>query len=82
MRKTVEKIHEKNSRNIKELLKSGFYSGLGWAVGATIGFAIISTILIFILQKAGGIPLVGSWIATIVDATLRQLVERSPIFPQ
>jgi hypothetical protein len=65
-----------------ELLKKGVIRGIGWAFGATIGFAIVSTILIIILRQAGGLPLVGSFIATIVDSTLEQLVQRSPIFPQ
>lgn len=56
--------------------------GAGWALGATIGFVIVSTILVFVLRQAGGLPLVGSFIASIVDATLEQLVKRTPIFPQ
>lgn len=55
---------------------------MGWAFGATIGFAIVSTVLVFVLRQAGGLPLVGSFIATIVDATIDQLINRSPIFPQ
>lgn len=65
-----------------ELLKRGVIRGMGWAFGATIGFAIVSTVLIFVLRQAGGLPLVGGFIATIVDATLDQLINRSPIFPQ
>ena len=64
------------------LLKEGVIKGIGWAFGATIGFVIVSTVLVFFLRQAGGIPLVGGWIATVVDSTLNQLVERSPIFPQ
>lgn len=68
-------------KSFGRLLKEGFIKGIGWAFGATVGFAIVSTILIFILRQAGGLPLVGSFIATIVDATLEQLVSRSPLFP-
>jgi hypothetical protein len=68
--------------NYLKLLKRGVVRGMGWAFGATIGFAIISTLLVFVLRKAGGLPLVGNFIATIVDATIDQLVNRSPIFPQ
>jgi len=78
MRKVVEKIHKISSK--RELVKRGFYSGIGWAFGATIGFAIVSTLLVIFLSKAGGVPLVGSWIARIVEATLQQLSFRSPIF--
>ena len=72
----------KKKVNYLELLKRGVVRGMGWAFGATIGFAIVSTVLVFVLRQAGGLPLVGSFIATIVDATLDQLIQRSPIFPQ
>lgn len=80
MKKIVEKIHQ--DVPIKELLKRGFFSGIGWAAGVTVGFAIISTVLIIILRQIVSIPLIGSWIATIVQVTLEQLAERSPIFLQ
>ena len=80
MREVVDKIHRTSSK--RELLKRGFYSGIGWAFGATIGFAIISTILAFLLNQIGGIPLLGGWIARVVDATLGQLSTRTPIIPR
>ena len=79
MRKVVEGIHKPMSK--LELLKRGFYSGVGWAFGATVGFVIVSTLLVYILSKAGGIPLIGGLIATIVDATMQQLSTRTPIIP-
>jgi len=80
MRKVIEKIHEPISK--RELAKRGFYSGVGWAFGATFGFALVSTILVVILRQFGGIPLIGSFFANIVEATLKQLTTRTPIFPQ
>jgi hypothetical protein len=80
MRKVVDKIHKTSSK--RELFKRGFYSGIGWALGATVGFALISTLLVVLLRRVGGIPLIGGWIATIVDATLERLSERTPILPQ
>ena len=79
MRNVIEKIHNISSK--RELFKRGFYSGIGWAFGATIGFAIVSTILVVILRQAGGIPFIGNLIAKIVEATLAQLSERTPIIP-
>jgi len=78
MRRVVDKIHEKVSMG--ELLKRGFFSGIGWAFGATVGFVIISTLLIVVLQRAGGLPLIGGFIASVVQATLDQLVQTSPLF--
>jgi len=64
------------------LFKEGLVRGMAWAFGATIGFIVISTITVFILRHLGGLPLVGNFIASIVEATLDQLVKRTPIFPQ
>ncbi|MBN1169318.1 hypothetical protein JXA63_05540 [Candidatus Woesebacteria bacterium] len=79
MRKIVEKANI-NGQSIKDILKNGFFSGIGWAFGATVGFTVISTILATILRAAGGLPFVGGVIASIVQATLNQLVENSPLF--
>lgn len=56
-----------------ERFKRGFITGIGTAFGATVGFAIISTIVIFVLQHMGGLPLIGSWIANIVRYTQTSL---------
>jgi hypothetical protein len=66
---------------ISKVLKKGFFQGIGWAFGVTIGFVLISTILVLILRSLGGLPLIGDWIASIVEATLSQLAKRSPVFP-
>ncbi|KKR30679.1 hypothetical protein A2715_01520 [Candidatus Woesebacteria bacterium RIFCSPHIGHO2_01_FULL_39_32] len=78
MQKIIEESHKKVSAS--ELLKRGFYSGVGWAFGVTIGFVIVSSIIVVILQNLGGLPLVGSWIADIVEETQAQLIRRTPIF--
>jgi len=63
-----------------ELLKEGFFAGIGWSFGVTIGFVIISTILVFILKSLGGLPFIGSFLANIVAETQIQLSKRTPIF--
>jgi len=30
----------------------------------------------------GGLPVIGGWIASVVDTTLEQLTKRTPVFPQ
>ena len=72
---------EKHS-SYKKLFKDGIVSGIGWAFGVTIGFVIISTALVLFLEKLGGLPVIGSWIASIVDATQTQLTKRTPLLPQ
>ena len=42
-----------------ELLKEGFFAGIGWAFGVTIGFVLISTLIVLLLRYIGGLPLVG-----------------------
>lgn len=64
-----------------ELLKEGFFAGVGWAFGVTVGFVLISTIVVFVLRQLGGLPLVGVWIASIVEETQSQLLRRTPVFP-
>ena len=65
-----------------ELFKEGMVAGIGWAIGVTIGFVIISTILVFVLQQLGGLPIIGTWIAPIVEETQSQLLKRTPIISQ
>lgn len=78
MQKTIEDAHKKVTNT--ELLKRGFYSGIGWAFGVTVGFVIVSSIIVMILQNLGGLPLIGGWIADIVEETQAQLIRRTPIF--
>lgn len=65
-----------------ELLKEGFMAGIGWSFGVTVGFVIISSVLVLVLRSLGGLPLIGSWIATVVEATQSQLIRRTLIIPQ
>ncbi|OGM18437.1 hypothetical protein A2686_02425 [Candidatus Woesebacteria bacterium RIFCSPHIGHO2_01_FULL_38_10] len=65
-----------------ELFKEGIFAGLGWAVGVTIGFAVISSVLVIILRQLGGLPVIGNWIASIFQETQLQLLKRTPIIPQ
>jgi len=44
----------------------------------TIGFVFISSIIVTVLNAAGGLPLVGAWIADIVETTQLQLTKRNP----
>ncbi len=75
MKESVEK-HEK-----KEMFLKGVIAGMGWALGVTIGFLIVSIVLAFLLKNAGGLPLVGDWIANVVESTIEQLSKRAPVLP-
>lgn len=58
-------------------VKDGFFTGLGWSVGVTIGFAIVSTIIINVIRAGGGLPLIGHFFASIVEVTQDALIIRS-----
>ncbi len=63
------------------LFKQGLVSGIGWAFGVTVGFVLISSLMVFVLGRLGGLPLIGDWLASVVDATLAQLSLRTPNLP-
>lgn len=64
-------------KSILKLVKEGFFAGIGWAIGVTVGFAIVSTIIVYSLRLAGGIPFIGKFFAQIVESTIINLQQRS-----
>lgn len=48
-------------------LFSGFIGGIGWAAGASIGFAILVALLSFIFKLLGGIPFLGTFVGQIAQ---------------
>lgn len=61
----------------KNTFKDGFFSGIGWAFGVTIGFVLISTLLVYLFNLLGDLPFIGHFFANIVQSTLEQLQKRS-----
>lgn len=49
----------------KEIFTNNFIGGIAWALGATIGGAIILAIIGFILSKVDLIPVVGDLVSKI-----------------
>jgi hypothetical protein len=54
------------------LLKS-FIGGLGWMMGATIGFAVFAALLGIIINWLGGLPVIGDFFAQIIKFTNQAL---------
>jgi len=75
-----DEVQDNKKRPKREIFKAGIVGGLGWAFGVTIGFAIVSIIIIFLVNRAGGIPLIGDWIAKVVESTQTQLELRNPYY--
>lgn len=69
-------MHSKKLHEIFGHIKTGFLNGLGWSMGVTVGIALVSTIVINLIQIGGGLPVVGHFFASIVAATQQALVSR------
>ncbi len=82
MSKQVVYQNKESESDYRKLFQQGIIAGIGWAIGVTIGFVLISSIFVFVLKSLGGVPIIGAWTADIVEATLEQLEKRSIIFSQ
>ena len=58
-------------KNRVVLFKS-FISGMAWMIGATLGFTIFLSVLKFL----GGLPIIGNFFASIIEATNQALEAR------
>lgn len=61
----------------KEIFWNNVIGGIGWAIGATIGGAILLGVLGFTLRKVNLIPVVGTFVAQV-----SQFVNQSNQQPQ
>ncbi|MEK7551156.1 MAG: DUF5665 domain-containing protein [Patescibacteria group bacterium] len=59
--------HENVKQSRKNLIINNFIGGVAWAVGATVGLAIIVTILGLILRNINLVPFVGNFVADIIN---------------
>lgn len=57
----------------KVIFIKNFIGGLGWMIGATIGFALFVTFLSFVLNWAGGLPVIGDFAADLIEMTNQSL---------
>ena len=48
-------------------LLSGFVGGIGWAAGASIGFALLVALLSLLFNLLGGIPFLGTFVGQIAQ---------------
>ena len=73
--KKEEKIEpiEKVYRPLSKMLRDNFLGGISWALGATVGLAVIVGLVTFILNLLGGLPIVGGFFADIVESTNQAL---------
>jgi len=64
--------HEQVSASHKRIFINNFIGGIAWALGATIGLALIVTILTFILKNVNLIPVVGNFVADIIKFVIQK----------
>lgn len=55
--------------------RHGFIQGIGFSLGSTLGFTVISAFIVFLVQQAGGLPVVGTFFASIVESTQAALAK-------
>ena len=68
----------KEKHSYLDKLKDGLIRGIGWSLGVTIGFVLISLVVAFALSKLGGLPVIGEWIASFVKITQDSLKDQAP----
>lgn len=60
----------------RAVFAKNFMAGLGWMIGATLGFALFITLFSLILKWLGGLPVVGDFFAHLIDLTNQALESR------
>jgi len=60
----------------REIVFKNFLGGIAWAAGASAGFAILAMVMGFVLNKLGGLPVIGSFLASLVEVTQTALRSR------
>lgn len=59
--------------SLKNTIVHNFIGGIAWALGITVGISLVGYFLSLFVSAFGGIPLVGDWLANVVNATLNAL---------
>ena len=67
----MKQKYENTSVSKKNLFINNFLGGVAWGLGATIGVALILTILGFIAQAVNPIPVIGTFISHLIDYVLQ-----------
>lgn len=61
------------SEKLSKTFVHNFVGGMAWGLGVTVGLAVVAYILGMSVSVFGGLPLIGDWLANIVNATLEAL---------
>ena len=67
---------ESRFRGYIDDIKHGIFKGIGWSFGVTFGFALVSVIIATFLSQFVSIPVIGNFVASVVEATQASLSSR------
>lgn len=59
-----------------QIFYKNFIGGTGWVFGVTVGFTILLSLLSFVLKQLGGLPLIGDFVASLVEVTQNALTNK------
>lgn len=57
-------------KNKKELFINNFIGGVAWGLGATVGLALVLTLLGIVVKQINLVPFVGSFVADVLNFVL------------
>lgn len=57
-----------------------FIGGMGWAAGATVGFALLIYLFGLLFNRIGGLPIIGNFFAELIKITNKAL-ETKKVLP-
>ncbi len=62
--------YEQVNKKRKTIFFDNFIGGIAWALGATVGLALIVTLLTIIAKNVNIIPVVGNFVAGVIEFIL------------
>lgn len=63
----MDRYEKVNRTSKKEIIINNFIGGIAWGFGATIGLAVILSIISFMLREINFVPFVGDFVSQIVE---------------
>lgn len=63
----MERYEQVEKRSFGRMLVNNFFGGIAWGLGATIGLALVLTLLGYILKRIDFVPIVGSFVSQVTQ---------------
>lgn len=64
------------SESTWKIFYKSFVAGTGWVFGVTVGFTLLISLLSFVMGQLGGLPVIGNFVASLVEVTKDALINR------